>query len=974
MYNCVFNFDEDTMMNWVQSKKKLLLILSGIVAFIVAGLLVLPFLIDEARVKSLIISRLESNLQRKVSVESAEITIFTGLGVRLRNVLVSEDPRFGGAGFMQVESLRVEPSLLPLLRGRVEFSSIQAIKPVIRLVRNAEGVWNFSSISKKQGVQASDKTAPTPAPTTSASWAISMLSMHDGTISVRDRLSGAKAKETQYEHINAALSGVSPDTATSFLIDVQIPGTAKRTLRAKGELGPLGSNQLAKTSLSGRVEFSEVPLADLKLLVLPSDENPLPWGGKLTTQTQVQGDLGGGLRLDGVTRFAGLKSTSSGQESPEVSGELEYKLAYEAISGLFRFESAKLQLPNSRIELSGSLKPQGNITLADLKIESQKSALDDLLKLASVFGQGPPKGVEAKGEGSLHLQVAGSAAKPEVNGQCSFTNFRLRYPELKEEITVSPVTIGFKSPGFSSNEVLISVGDRTRLNTQFAGTLGAEKTLSINLRSQNAFPVDDLRAIGSSFGVSLPQGYSIQNGVINLQMAMRVPLDAASGLSLNGKAFLSESQLRVPSLKAPLEVAKANLTFTGNSLSMSDLSGTLSGAKLSGNLQWVNFAAPSLVFGLNVDVLNVDVLISILNTSPEKGSTKKASLSEAPLPWTFAKALHAATLPHATPVPDPLARVVISDSHISIQRVKYDTFLFTEVSSKVRMRNKLLDLDDLQFKMNRGLHNGRASLDFSGSQPRYSLSSKVRNVDANEFLSQNTSLKDLLYGPLSLDLDVNASGSDFDEFIRQMRGKGNFSLVNGRITSFDLMEKVAMFSKLAGINVEQGGTTITSLTAPLQIGDGRVATDSLQMRTPSATVRASGSFALDSKNVDYRILAELPYQASKGNDPLSQLMNLGSGTFFKTDKGNIGVPLRMTGNISKPVFALDTQAVQENLKNRLFKGGSNSLESLQNLLKPKKQGEGGSKPSQAESPDQRPSSPLEDLLNVFDKAKQKKQK
>ena len=48
---------------------------------------------------------------------------------------------------------------------------------------------------------------------------------------------------------------------------------------------------------------------------------------------------------------------------------------------------------------------------------------------------------------------------------------------------------------------------------------------------------------------------------------------------------------------------------------------------------------------------------------------------------------------------------------------------------------------------------------------------------------------------------------------------------------------------------------------------------------------------------------------------------------FKTDKGNIGVPLRMTGNIAKPVFALDTQVVQENLKNRFLKPGPNSLES-----------------------------------------------
>src|SRR5262249_31655015 len=137
--------------------------------------------------------------------------------------------------------------------------------------------------------------------------------------------------------------------------------------------------------------------------------------------------------------------------------------------------------------------------------------------------------------------------------------------------------------------------------------------------------------------------------------------------------------------------------------------------------------------------------------------------------------------------------------------------------------------------------------------------------------------------------------------------------------SFDLMEKIAAFGKLAGINVEQGGTTITSLTAPFQIADGLVSSENLQMRTPSASVRAAGTFDLENKNVDYRILAELPYTPGKGNDLATQLMNFSSGTFFKTDKGNVGVPLRMTGNISKPVFALNTRFVKKILKNRLIK-------------------------------------------------------
>jgi uncharacterized protein involved in outer membrane biogenesis len=955
------------MIAWLGSKKKLLLIFSVVLVLIVAGLLAVPLLIDETRVRKLIVSQLESSLHRKVSVQEAEVTVFTGIGVRLKNVLVSEDPRFGSTSFLHLESLLVQPSLLPLFRGKLELSSLQVVKPVIRLIRNAAGIWNISSLGADAKVPSK---APTAA-TASSNFAISKLSVHDGVVSVSDQLSQAKAKETQYEHIDLALTGISPNTPTGFSVEVQMPGSEKRTLRARGQVGPISSGLSAGTSFNADIEFSQVSLADLKLLLLPREGQDLPWEGRLTTRTKVQGDLTGALRIDGVTKFAGLRSSHSGQDGAEVNGDVQHKLVYQVSSGALQFESVSLQLPNSRVDLSGTVKPQGENSLLDLKVESQKSAVDDLLKFASVFGEGLPKGVEAKGQGAFHLKVAGSTAKPEMNGQSSFTDFRIWYPGIKEEIVVSPLTITCSSPTLSSNEVLISVGERTRLNAQLAGNLGTEKSLSLNVRTQKPVPVADLHAIGSSFGVAPPQGYSLQNGTIHLQLAMKIPLADSSSLSLNGKAFLSESQLRVPSLKVPLEIAKANVAFTGNSLTMSDLLATLNGAKLSGNLQWANFAAPSLAFGLYVDQMDVNALISILNTSPQNVGTKKASLSEMSLPWP--RNLYAAANPRGTPISDPMARLVISDSRISIRKVKYDTFTFTDVSTKVRMRNKLLDLDDLELKMNHGIHTGRASLDFSGAQPRYTLNSKLKNVDSNEFLSQNTSLKNLLYGPLSLDLDVSTSGSEFNEFLKQMKGKGNLSLVNGKITSFDLMEKIAMFGKLAGVNVEQGGTTITSLTAPFQIGGGLVSTDNLQMRTPSATVRAAGSFALDSKNVDYRILAELPYQASKGNDLASQLMNLSSATFFKTEKGNIGVPLRMTGNISKPAFALDAQVVQQNLKSSFMKGGPTSLESLQNLFKPKKAGESSSKPSQTDKTDQTPSSPVDDLLKeLMDKTKKKK--
>jgi uncharacterized protein involved in outer membrane biogenesis len=261
------------------------------------------------------------------------------------------------------------------------------------------------------------------------------------------------------------------------------------------------------------------------------------------------------------------------------------------------------------------------------------------------------------------------------------------------------------------------------------------------------------------------------------------------------------------------------------------------------------------------------------------------------------------------------------------------------------------------------------------------LASSLKNVDANELLSQNTSLKNMIYGTVSLDMDLKGSGSGYDEITKQLKGNGKLSLTNGRLTSFDLMEKVALLGKLTGLKSGgEAGTTINSLTAPFQVQGGRISTDALQLRSPDVTVKAAGSFGFDN-SVDYRILAELPASTSKKNDLTSQIMNLAGATFFSGENGNVVVPLRMTGNISKPAFALDTEVVQENLKKRLLKGGpTNAVETLQNLFKKKSPGStpssGSPTKNSAQPGEKKPeseSSPFDELLKgVFDKTKKKK--
>ena len=63
-----------------------------------------------------------------------------------------------------------------------------------------------------------------------------------------------------------------------------------------------------------------------------------------------------------------------------------------------------------------------------------------------------------------------------------------------------------------------------------------------------------------------------------------------------------------------------------------------------------------------------------------------------------------------------------------------------------------------------------------GSDKTFAARCGFQYVDANEFLTQNSSLKNLFYGKLSSDIDLQGSGSGFDaihtggEFVELVRG------------------------------------------------------------------------------------------------------------------------------------------------------------------------------------------------------------
>jgi AsmA protein len=123
-------------------------VLFAFCAIVVLALLNLNSLIN--RNKDYFLSQAEQALGRKVSVGDVGVTLWGGVGLTLSNFTMSDDPSFSSSHFVSAEDLQINVKLLPLLRKDFQVKRLILHKPVIQVIRNKEGRFNFSTVGQKK--------------------------------------------------------------------------------------------------------------------------------------------------------------------------------------------------------------------------------------------------------------------------------------------------------------------------------------------------------------------------------------------------------------------------------------------------------------------------------------------------------------------------------------------------------------------------------------------------------------------------------------------------------------------------------------------------------------------------------------------------------------------------------------------------------------------------------------------------------
>jgi hypothetical protein len=396
--------------------RKLAIALAVIVALLVIAAGVILHSFDAERQRDVLCSRLAAALGRNVKLGHLGLSLFPP-SLRVQDAEIAEALGFKDAVFSTAKSFQMGVRLVPLLHGRIEVPSIVLEQPVIHLVKNAQGQWNFASLGAGPAAAQAGPPAPGPSPGASVPpLEIEEIRLKDGTITVDDFQKNLP--RGTLDHISVAVTKFAPDRAFDWTVSIHPPGPESGEVRANGRGGPLAKQNLAASPVEGRAAFRSIALEALA----PFTGQP-GLAGVFNGEADFKSD-GAKAEAKGTYKAEKLRLVVNGGTAlAPLSGRFEVTMPEDASRLLIRrFE---LACGKATAQLSGQVA-FGSRPDTELRADLRDAPLADIAKLFPLFGVRLPAGSSlTAGTLTAALRAFGPTAALKESGTLEMRNARL---------------------------------------------------------------------------------------------------------------------------------------------------------------------------------------------------------------------------------------------------------------------------------------------------------------------------------------------------------------------------------------------------------------------------------------------------------------------------------------------------------------------------------------------------------------------
>ncbi len=867
-------------------RNKVIIGLGVLVIFAAIALLVAPALIDVNHYRPQIEGKLRDRLGREVSLGPMKLSLIP-MAFLVENVEIAEDPAFrAGRPFAQVQKLFIRPRLLPLLHHEVEIQSLQLDRPAMELIRNEQGIWNFSTLArgKQQGAESSTVS-------------LGSLKIYDGQIGFTDRQQATP--RAVYDHIDLVVSDFSTEKPFWTDVHAHLPGSGEQVIVLQGKVGPIQRDAIARTPFDGKLSLTAVSLSGVQRFV--NVEALANSDAVLTGNAQVKNSNGA---FASTGRFEAQTARIHGVDLGYPI-TLDYQVTGDLNESSAAIQRANLKLGPTPVSIQGTIDAKPKPMQVDMTVQSSNASIAEAARLAAAFGAAFNAKNDVNGVLNLNVHVQGPVMKPALNGQIAAHNIRLSGGELREPVRVDAIEVSLSPEAVRSNEFTASTG-RTSAAVQFlvSGYVSDSPNLQAKLTTEKADLAELLR-IAHAYGLSAAEGMN-GSGSVTLNVSASGPIRQLDQMTFDGSGEIRNTSLDLPSLAKPVAVRHAGLRFSGAGASMDNFDVSVGQTIARGNLAICNFNSPQVQFTIAANHINVGELEQLFKPREAQAAPARSTPST--------------TQAAGSSNQESLLNRISGTGSFTADTLVYDQLTLNNVRSSVTMDHGIITMKPVGAAVYNGKQSGTIVVNTRTTPPTYTVDSSLQGVDANQLLSSISPVKQTLYGLLSAVADTHFTTSGgAGGILPSLSGRVSLNLKDGKIANFDLLHQlatIAQFQRTA--KAVEPFTQLVQLTGDFDINKGVARTNNLKAAIDAGSIAADGIVDLAQQKFNLHLTAVLSQQFSHsvGGTNIGGFLN----TALANNKGELIIPVLVTGTFHEPQFAPDLEKVAQMKLQKLVPG------------------------------------------------------
>lgn len=586
----------------------------------------------------------------------------------------------------------------------------------------------------------------------------------------------------------------------------------------------------------------------------------------------------------------------------DVDTKLDADFAMDMKNKKFAFKDNKLTLNNLSVGFNGYVAlPEEGIDI-DMTFKALETEFKNVLSLIPAIYMNGYKELKSSGTMAFEGAVKGrmtDSLLPGFTVKLLVANGMFQYPSLPQPVRNVQVDLAVSNPGGTPNQTVI---DLQRMHVELGGD-------PFDMRMIVKTPVSDpyidavmkgrlnLGALNKSMPLS--KGTEI-DGVLVADVQARGNLSALDNkqydkFTATGVIVAQNIVYATPDMPEKVAVRTANLTFSPQTATLSNLAMTLGKSDISGEGRLDNIIGYVLT---DRDLQgSLSLSSNYCNLNPWLGISSEAKTSPG-----------ASAPQSATPAADNNERKPDLPDHINftvtarMKEVVYDNLNLRNIQAALLLHNKVMTLQSSSMELLGGSMTMQGTYDTRvPTQPKSDFAMAIKNFGIAESFDKFTTLQAfvpfLAYMKGSFDASATLETSldeNLHPILPTVGSIGSLMIEKIRIEGFKPFSQVASLLKINELN----NPTIASITPKYEIRNGRFMLPPMNFKLGQYPAKISGSNGLD-KTLDYVMTITLP------TGKLQQQTNTALSKLLKTDvkamkSSTIDVAVLIKGTVENP--------------------------------------------------------------------------